>query len=90
MTVSYFATIRTYTGEAVLRLDVTPSNLRELLLTLSQRYGSLFQRAVFAGDGLNSQPIILINGRNVLHLRGLDTPLNSDDEVSIFPMVAGG
>jgi molybdopterin synthase sulfur carrier subunit len=90
MTVSYFATIRTYTGEASLRLDVAPSTLRELLLALSERYGSLFRRAVFAGDGLNSQLIILINGRNVLHLRGLDTPLNSDDEVSIFPMVAGG
>ena len=90
MTVSYFATIRTYTGEANLRLDAAPSNLRELLLALSQRYGSLFRRAVFAGDGLNPQAIILVNGRNVLHLRGLDTSLNSDDKVSIFPMVAGG
>jgi molybdopterin synthase sulfur carrier subunit len=90
MTVSYFATIRTYTGEADLRLDVAPSNLRELLLALSQRYGSLFRRAVLAGDGLNPQAIILVNGRNVLHLSGLDTSLYSDDKVSIFPMVAGG
>ena len=34
--------------------------------------------------------IILVNGRNVVHLRRLDTPLADDDEVSIFPMVAGG
>ena len=62
------------------------------LTQLAQVYGAPFRRAVFAGDAdaLNAAIIILVNGRNVLYLQGLDTPLHADDEVSIFPMVAGG
>lgn len=90
MTVKYFATIRTYTGETERRVRGAPTDLRELLTTLAQRYGAPFRRAVFAGGDLHREIIILVNGRNVLYLNGLDTPLATDDEVSIFPMVAGG
>ena len=64
--------------------------LRELLASLAARYGTGFRRAVFSGDQLNGEIIILVNGRNVLHLQKLDTPLTASDEVSVFPMVAGG
>ena len=90
MTVKYFATIRTYTGETERRLDDAPADLRELLTALAARYGASFRRAVFSEAGLGAAIIILVNGRNVLYLQGLDTPLRADDEVSIFPMVAGG
>jgi len=90
MTVKYFATIRSYTREAERRLDDSPADLRELLTTLAGRYGASFRRAVLSGDELNAEIIILVNGRNVLYLQGLDTPLAADDEISIFPMVAGG
>jgi MoaD family protein len=90
MTVKYFATIRTYTGETGRHLDDAPADLRELLTTLAGRYGTSFRRAVFSGGELSGEIIILVNGRNVRYLQGLDTPLAADDEVSIFPMVAGG
>lgn len=90
MTVKFFATIRTYTGEAARRIDDAPADLRELLTALAARYGTSFRRAVFSNDELNGEIIILVNGRNVLYLQKLATPLEADDEVSIFPMVAGG
>lgn len=90
MTVKYFATIRTYTGETERRVEDAPADLRELVTALAGRYGTSFRRAVFSDDELNGEIIILVNGRNVLFLQGLDTPLKADDEVSIFPMVAGG
>jgi len=90
MTVSYFATIRTYTGENTRTLDDPPATLGPLLETLAARYGTAFRRAVFSGDRLGGEIIILVNGRNVLYLEGVDTPLKASDEVSIFPMVAGG
>lgn len=90
MTVKYFATIRTYTGETERRVEDAPADLRELVTALAGRYGTSFRRAVFSDDELNGEVIILVNGRNVLYLQGLDTPLKADDEVSIFPMVAGG
>jgi molybdopterin synthase sulfur carrier subunit len=90
LTVKYFATIRAYAGENERRLNDAPTDLRELLTNLAGRYGAPFRRAVFSGAELNGAIIILVNGRNVLYLRGLETPLKADDEVSIFPMVAGG
>ncbi|MCX6363068.1 MAG: MoaD/ThiS family protein [Actinobacteria bacterium] len=90
MIVKYFATIRTYTGETERRIDDAPAGMRELLTSLAARYGTAFRRAVFSGDQLSGEIIILVNGRNVVHLEGLDTPLKASDEVSIFPMVAGG
>jgi sulfur-carrier protein len=90
MTVKYFATIRTLTRENERRIDSRPGDLRELLTQLAERYGRLFRRTVFDGDVLHGEIIILVNGRNVRHLQGLDTPLGEDDEVSVFPMIAGG
>lgn len=90
MTIKYFATVRDYTGETARRLDGGPACLGDLLDVLCRRYGVLFRRAVLDGERLSPQIIILVNGRNVLHLRGLDTPLADEDEISIFPMVAGG
>jgi len=90
MTVNYFATIRTYTGESKRTIDDPPATLRPLLVTLAARYGTAFRRAVFSGDELGGEVIILVNGRNVLYLQGIDTPLTASDEISIFPMVAGG
>ena len=34
--------------------------------------------------------IFLINGRHVNHLGGTAAPLNPDDRVDVFPVVAGG
>ena len=39
---------------------------------------------------LNSDITIMINGREINFLEGIDTVVKSGDEISIFPMVAGG
>ena len=57
---------------------------------LSRRYGPAFEAAVFDDDRLAEMVIILVNGRNLVHTGGLDTPVSSGDVGSVFPMVAGG
>jgi molybdopterin synthase sulfur carrier subunit len=65
-----------------------------LVERLSAELGEVFDGAVGAGvrpgeEGRNL--VVLVNGRHVSHLpEGLETELADGDEVSVFPVVAGG
>jgi len=80
-------------GESELNLS-GPSTVRELLLLLSRKYGEKVDKWLWKGTGSNRTLIagtmILVNGRHVQHLQGLDTPLMDEDRVSIFPPAGGG
>ena len=90
MHIKYFATFRELTGEKSYELDDRVSDIGGLLEVLSVRYGIAFRNAVFDQGGLSPVLILLVNGRNVRLTGGLATPLPAQNEVSVFPMVAGG
>lgn len=89
MRVKFFAFIREYTGTKETSADAC-TDLRELLEKLCSRYGAGLRAKLFEGDMLSGDIIIMVNGRHIEHLEGLDTELGEDDEISIFPRVAGG
>lgn len=89
MKVKYFALMRNYTK--IKDEYVTGSETVEILLkNLSHKYGSKFHHKVFDGDKLSEEVFILVNGRNIKHLDELNTKLEENDEICIFPVVAGG
>jgi len=88
--IKYFATFRELTGEKSYTFDRHLSDVGNLLEVLSVRYGTAFRNAVFDQGALSPLMILLVNGRNVRLTGGLATPLAAQDEVSVFPMVAGG
>jgi molybdopterin synthase sulfur carrier subunit len=63
--------------------EVDAANVKDVLSYLKVKYGT--QAAKVAGAML-----IALNGRNILHMKLFKTPLNAGDEVSFFPMSAGG
>jgi molybdopterin synthase sulfur carrier subunit len=91
MRVKFFAYIRDYTGckEAEVPYSAT---VRDLARVLSDLYGKKLRDELFDTDGESLSPtiIIMVNGRHVAHLGGIDTALKADDVVQIFPLVAGG
>lgn len=89
MKVKYFAYIRDYTGSKELETEHCPT-LYDLLTVLCKRYGRKFENKIFKNTLLSNEIIILVNGVNIAHLQGLDTILSPEDEISIFPVVAGG
>jgi len=89
MKVMFFAYIRDYTGTKETYYQHCQT-LKELLEKLSDQYGEKFRAKIFQGENLGPEIIILVNGRHVEHLAGLATKLNEYDEISIFPVVAGG
>ena len=90
MIVRYFATLRKITGVHAARLNEPVHTLGELLRKLAATYGEQFRNWVLDGDELGKHIIILINGRDARHLGGINTALQPDDTVSIFPAIAGG
>ena len=89
MIVKFFAFVRDYTGTKETSIDGCPV-LKELLLRLCDKYGKRLSEKLFIKDRLSEDIIIMVNGRHIEHLQGLDTRLEENDEISIFPRVAGG
>jgi molybdopterin synthase sulfur carrier subunit len=95
MRVKFFAYIRDYTGckEADVPYSAT---VRDLARMLSDQYGKGLRDELFDkkdttnGEHLSPTIIIMVNGRHVAHLGGIDATLKADDVVQIFPLVAGG
>jgi len=91
MKLKFFATYRDITRRK--EDDVpAPPDVWTLLLSLGETYGASFKAKLFTPDGeeIGEETIILVNGRNICHMSGKDTPLSEADTVSIFPVVAGG
>ncbi len=90
MVILYFADIRDLARCNEEEWKGETYTLRSLLKELAVRHGPAFERRILETGKISGSIILLVNGRNVEHLHGLETPLSADDVVAIFPMVAGG
>jgi len=91
MKVRFFATYRDITHVSELEMPAQES-VRGLLLLLSERYGPELRNKILSPDrsALGRDAIVLVDGRHICHLNGIDTPLTESSTVAIFPLVAGG
>ncbi len=78
------------TGERIVELDINECTLKELIDSLSQRYGERFREMLIQNGELNKFINVFVNGKDVRHLGGLSVKLKKGDEVSFVPAVAGG
>ncbi len=88
--VEFFNTLRAALGgvKEVELEDV--KTIRDVMLKLEQMFPGKIRGEVWDGEKLNEDYLIMINGRNVVFMGGIDAPLKDGDEVSIFPPAAGG
>lgn len=93
MKVRLFNLLSKSVGKKELELNNT-ENVRDLLQYLSEVYGEKADKWIWQGKGerrtLMTGTLILVNGKHVYHLQGLDTKLNDSDVISIFPPSGGG
>ena len=105
MRVRFFAYLRDFTGcaEADVPYQETAGALAR---SLCEMYGEKLRQKIFPVDDpvalksgktikgeaekFGPEIIVLVNGRHVNHLGGPAAPLNPEDRVDIFPVVAGG
>jgi molybdopterin synthase sulfur carrier subunit len=86
----FFATFREAAGGKTVEAEFADgSSVGEVLRELEDGYEEMAGRLIVDGD-LAPQINVLKNGREVLHLDGLETVLEDGDRLSVFPPVAGG
>jgi len=95
MRIRAYATLRDLLGTSKLDLPLDASagaaiTAGQVLQRLAAEYPALAGK-LWADDGhLTGYVTVLLNGRSIEYLRGLDTPLADDDTLSLFPPVGGG
>ncbi len=93
MKVKFFATFRDMVNLKELEMDLTESQsptIKMLLDDIIEKY-PLLQTEIYYEDGtVRRMTHILVNGRNIIHLDGLQTKIKSSDEVALIPPVGGG
>ena len=99
--VLFYAGVREKTGTFEKRIEGFSGTLAGLVKLLEEHHG-IFLLDSSQGEGcegnayegnapdLLSVLIIMINGRHIAHVGGLDAFVSDGDVVSIFPLVGGG
>ena len=84
-----FTVLRMLVGERETQLNA--HNIDELIKLLVKRFGVDFQRMLLEEDGaLKHYFHVLVNGRHIRLLDGINTSLKEGDVVAIFPPLGGG
>lgn len=91
MQVKVYATLRELVGGAVIELPVTePTHVAALLDRISADHPQLGAKLWDENGRLNRTIQVLINGRSIQFLKGVQTSVSPEDTVSLFPPVGGG
>lgn len=90
--VKVYATLRPIVGGAVVPLKRTGpgSTVRELVAEMVSSWPDLRPEMVDEQGNLLQRIQIMVNGRNIHYLQGLDTVLAETSSVAVFPPVGGG
>ena len=90
MTIQYFAYLRNITGCKEEPWPAEP-DVRTLLRSLCEKHGAALHKKIYIpGSEDLGDVIIMVNGRHIFHIGGLDAKLCGEDTVQVFPVVAGG
>lgn len=91
MQIRLYATLRKTAGTREVEVPVeTGQVVGDALRALVQRHPSLNDEIWYADGSLARHVAVILNGRNIRHLDGVNTPISANDELFVFPPVGGG
>lgn len=90
--VTFLSDVRKMTDEGKTVIPLREkSSVRDLVAALVERYGVGFNEFLLNhGRRLKKYVVILVNGRGIDILNGLETVLRHGDSISVMPAVGGG
>ena len=71
-------------------LDIGDTTVKNVLDKLVQQFGSDFEKRILDKGEVRRFVNIYVNGEDIRHLKGLDSTLKNNEEMSILPAVSGG
>ncbi len=90
MEIRFYATLRPIVGGRSVTLSDPAETIGGVLEQLASRYDGL-QPQLFDEDGTVRRFVaIMVDGRDIRHLEGLQSRVSAETELDIFPPVAGG
>jgi molybdopterin synthase sulfur carrier subunit len=91
MQVKFYASLRQAAGTKMIDIEVQPGfTIHDVLVEVTRRYPVL-EKFIWKDQGELAEIVhVFINGENIRHLSGLNTPLKAEDHVDIFPPLVGG
>ncbi len=91
MEIKVYATLRPIVGGPSVKLNgVTEMTVEQMLNSLYAKFPDLRPELYKGRDDLHPAIHILINGRDMRYLDGVQTKVSTSDEIRIFPPVGGG
>lgn len=91
MIVKFFATLRPVVGAKEAEVEVEAGDtVRNVLEKLIAAYPGLGERILDDDANLRSSINVLVNGRSVRFLDGLNTIIRDGDRLALFPPIGGG
>jgi len=85
--VRLFATLRKMTG--LTQVSLEGDTVAAVLTELCSQFPDL-ETVLFEAGGLRPHFIVMVNGQNISLKQGLATPVGPEDQVAVFPPIAGG
>ncbi|MDQ0255852.1 molybdopterin synthase sulfur carrier subunit [Evansella vedderi] len=91
MDIKVFANFRDICGGKKVTLHIEEGqSIHSVLDDLTTEFPPMKEELFTDKKELKPMIHVFINGRNIIHLDGLETKLKVTDEVALFPPVAGG
>jgi molybdopterin synthase sulfur carrier subunit len=91
MQVRIFGSLRQFVGAKAVEVELARgASVQYLLDRLIAEYPILEEKFFDEEGNLRGSINVLLNGRHIAFLQGLDTAVQEDDQVALFPAVGGG
>ncbi len=94
VTIKFYAVLREIVGkkEVIVELDDNDAKIIDVLEAAKKDIGEqTFKKIIeFYNREKGPRLVILLNGRNIIHLKGLETEVKDGDKIDIFPPAGGG
>ena len=85
--ITLFGNLRRLAG--ITQTQASGATVRQAIETLCANNAAL-RDAILHDDALRPNVRVMVNGYDVELAQGLDTPVKIDDQMAIFPPIAGG